>query len=63
MPQSLYRPEPILSTTVERVDLRAPLAEAAARLRAGETLMVTDAYGRGADILDTLRRQLRPPAR
>ncbi len=62
MPQSLYRPEPILSTTVERVDLRAPLAEAAARLRAGETLMVTDAYGRGADILDTLRRQLRPPA-
>ncbi len=61
MPQSLYRPEPVLSPTAERVDRRTPVERSAARLREGETLLVTDAYSTGADILDALRRQLRPP--
>ena len=62
LPRTLHRPEPILSPAAEWVDSNTPPGRAAARLRGGEVLLVSDAYGAGANILAALRSLLRPPA-
>ena len=62
MPPTLHRPEPILSHTTAAVDGRTPARAVAARLRAGEQLIVRDRYGTGADVLAELYRLLKPPA-
>ncbi|HJN77845.1 MAG TPA: methyltransferase [Myxococcota bacterium] len=58
---TLYRPEPILRHDAVRVDRSRPPWRAAERLLDGETLIVTDHYGTGAEILDQLQSILRPP--
>jgi hypothetical protein len=63
MTQTLHRPEPILRHDASPVDGRTPPGRAAARLRDGEVLMVTDSYGTGAEILAQLQSLLRPPPR
>jgi SAM-dependent methyltransferase len=61
MPATLHRPEPVLRHRAEPVDRNVPAAQAAAWLRAGRTLIVTDRFGTGLDILAALRAQLGEP--
>lgn len=59
---ALHRPEPVTPSDVVPVDRSRPPGRAVERLLDGETLVVTDRYGTGADILDELHRRLRPPS-
>lgn len=61
MPAALHRPEPVLRHRAEPVDRNVPPAQAAAWLRAGRSLIVTDRFGTGLDILAALRVQLEDP--
>ncbi|PKN45918.1 MAG: hypothetical protein CVU59_07655 [Deltaproteobacteria bacterium HGW-Deltaproteobacteria-17] len=61
MTPNLHRPEPILRHTARPVDRSVPPQAAAARLRDGETLLVTDLYTTGEAILARLDALLRPP--
>lgn len=61
MNRELHRPEPLLHPTASPVDRNTPPGRAAARLRAGETLMITDFYGTGEDILAELGHLMQPP--
>lgn len=61
MPAALNRPEPILRHHAQPVDWNVPMAQAAAWLRQGRSLMVTDRFRTGLDILDALRVQLGEP--
>jgi len=62
MPAALHRPEPVLRHRAEPVDRNVPTAQAAAWLREGRSLIVTDRFGTGLDILAALRVQLEEPA-
>jgi len=62
MTRALHRPEPILHQDAHPVDGSMPPRHAAARLRDGEVLMVTDSYGTGAEILAQLQVLMPPPA-
>ncbi|MGB0639894.1 MAG: methyltransferase [Myxococcota bacterium] len=57
----MYRPEPIERHAAEPVDRSVPPRQAAARLRDGGVLMVTDHYSTGAEILAQLASIDRPP--
>lgn len=58
---TLYRPKPISTRTAQTIDRSADPKAAAQRLQAGETLLVTDHYSTGAEILAQLQSSLRPP--
>ncbi|MBK8097154.1 MAG: methyltransferase [Planctomycetes bacterium] len=62
MPVALHRPEPVLRHHAQPVDRNVPPAQAAAWLRAGRSLVVTDRFVTGLDILAALRVQLVEPA-
>lgn len=61
MSAALHRPEPVLRHRAQPVDRNVPTAQAAARLREGRSLIVTDRFGTGLDILAALRVQLEDP--
>jgi SAM-dependent methyltransferase len=61
MPAALHRPEPVLRHRAQPVDENVPSAQAAAWLREGRSLIVTDRFGTGLDILAALRVQLEDP--
>ena len=61
MPAVLHRPEPVLRHRAQPVDQNVPLAQAAAWLCEGRSLIVTDRFGTGLDILEALRLQLEDP--
>jgi hypothetical protein len=61
MPAALHRPEPVLRHRAQPVDRNVPTAQAAAWLREGRSLLVTDRFGTGLDILAELRVQLEDP--
>lgn len=61
MPAALHRPEPVLRHRAQPVDRNVPKAQAAAWLREGRSLIVTDRFGTGLDILAELRVQLEDP--
>lgn len=55
------RPEPVTPKRVHHVDRSTHPDEAASWLRDGDTLVVADLYGTGADILDALQAMLPLP--
>jgi uncharacterized UPF0146 family protein len=61
MPAALHRPEPVLSHRAQPVDANVMAAQAAAWLRAGRSLIVTDHFATGLHILEALRVQLEEP--
>lgn len=61
MPAALHRPEPVLRHRAQPIDRNVPKAQAAAWLRDGRSLIVTDRFGTGLDILAELRVQLEDP--
>ena len=61
MPTPLHRPEPILRHDAHPVDRTDDPRRAAIRLMDGETLMVTDSYRTGAEILSQLSALMPPP--
>lgn len=61
MPAALNRPEPVLRHRAQPVDQNVPPAQAAAWLREGRSLIVTDRFATGLDILKALRVQLADP--
>ena len=61
MPAALHRPEPVLRHRAQPVDRNVPKAQAAAWLREGRSLIVTDRFGTGLDILEALRVKLEEP--
>jgi SAM-dependent methyltransferase len=61
MPAALHRPEPVLSHRAQSVDRTVPLAQAVAWVREGRSLIVTDSFRTGLEILDALRVQLGDP--
>ncbi len=61
MPAALHRPEPVLRHRAQSVDRNVPPAQAAAWLVEGRSLIVTDRFGTGLDILAALRVQLADP--
>lgn len=61
MPAALHRPEPVLRHRAQPIDRNVPKAQAAAWLREGRSLIVTDRFGTGLDILAELRVQLEDP--
>lgn len=61
MPAALHRPEPVLRHRAQPVDRNVPKAQAVAWLLEGRSLIVTDRFGTGLDILDALRVQLEDP--
>ncbi|MCA3010318.1 MAG: hypothetical protein INH34_18240 [Phycisphaerales bacterium] len=61
MPAALHRPEPVLRHSAQPVDRNVPPAQAAAWLREGRSLLVTDRFVTGLDILAELRVQLEDP--
>lgn len=61
MSAALHRPEPVLRHRAQPVDGNVSPAQAAAWLREGRSLLVTDRFGTGLDILAELRVQLRDP--
>ena len=62
MPAALHRPEPVLRHRAAPVDASVPTAQAVAWLLEGRSLIVSDRFGTGLDILDALRAQLDEPA-
>lgn len=61
MSAALHRPEPVLRHRAQAVDRSVPKAQAAAWLREGRPLIVTDRFGTGLDILEALRVMLEEP--
>lgn len=61
MPRALNRPEPVLRHRAQPVDQSVPAAQAASWLREGRSLIVTDRFRTGLDILFALRVQLGDP--
>ncbi|MCU0864050.1 MAG: class I SAM-dependent methyltransferase [Planctomycetes bacterium] len=61
MPAALNRPEPVLRHRAQPVDRNVPPAQAAAWLLEGRSLLVTDSFVTGLDILQALRVQLEDP--
>lgn len=61
MSAALHRPEPVLRHRAQPVDRSVLPAQAAARLLEGRSLIVTDRFGTGLDILAALRVQLGEP--
>ncbi len=61
MPAVLHRPEPVLRHRAEPVDRNVPKERAVAWLREGRSLIVTDRFGTGLDILAALRVQMGEP--
>lgn len=61
MPAALHRPEPVLRHNAQPVDRNVPPAQAAAWLCEGRSLIVTDRFGTGLDILTALRVKLEDP--
>ena len=61
MPAALHRPEPVLRHHVQPVDEKVPPAQAAAWLREGRSLLVSDRFATGLGILAALRMQLDDP--
>ncbi|MGB0590638.1 MAG: methyltransferase [Myxococcota bacterium] len=61
MTTTLHRPEPILRHRARPVDRRDDPRHAASRLMNGETLVVTDSYRTGAEILCQLDALMEPP--
>ena len=61
MPAALNRPEPVLRHRAQPVDRNVPMAQAAAWLCEGRSLIVTDRFGTGLDILAALRVKLEDP--
>ncbi len=61
MPAALHRPEPVLRHRAEPVDRTTPPTQAATSLREGRSLIVTDRFATGLDILQALRVQLADP--
>ena len=57
MPPLLY-PPPLQPSRPRPIDQRTPVADALRRLQAGETLIVTDQYRTGTDLLARLRAAL-----
>jgi hypothetical protein len=58
---TLHRPEPIQQHQASAVSRSHSARRAAEQLRDGETLIVSDAYGTGAEILDQLQRLMPAP--
>lgn len=61
MPAALHRPEPVLRHHAQPVDEKVPPAQAAAWLREGRSLLVSDRFATGLGILAALRMQLDDP--
>lgn len=61
MTAALHRPEPVLRHRAQPVDQSVSNAQAATWLREGRSLIVTDRFGTGLDILAALRVQLADP--
>jgi len=61
MPAALHRPEPVLHHHAQPVDRNVPTAQATAWLIEGRSLIVTDRFGTGLDILEALRVKLEEP--
>ncbi len=61
MSAALHRPEPVLRHRAQPVDHTVPPAQAATWLREGRSLLVSDRFGTGLDILTALRAQLDDP--
>jgi hypothetical protein len=61
MTQDLHRPKPILRHTAQPVDRSTAPAQAAARLRDGEVLVLTDHYSTGVEIIGQLQLLMNPP--
>ena len=61
MPPAQHRPQPLLRHRAQPVDRSVPAAQAAAWLLAGRSLIVTDRFRTGLDILAALRAQLEDP--
>ena len=57
----MRRPDPIQRYAAQPVDLTTTPGHAAASLLDGATLLVTDRYGTGVEILAALRSRMRPP--
>lgn len=57
----MHRPDPITATNAHPVDRTTDAKRAAQGLRDGDTLLVTDTYSTGAEILHQLSRLLRAP--
>lgn len=61
MPAALHRPEPVLRHRAQPVDQRVPTAQAVSWLCEERSLIVTDRFGTGLDILAALRVALGDP--
>jgi SAM-dependent methyltransferase len=61
MPSSLHRPEPVLRHRAQPVDRNVPRTQAVAWLLEGRSLLVSDRFATGLDILEELRMQLQDP--
>ncbi len=61
MPAALHRPEPVLRHRAQPVDRNVPAAQAVAWLLEGRSLIVSDRFRTGLDILAELRVQLQDP--
>jgi hypothetical protein len=61
MPSSLHRPTPFLDASAAPIDSATPPRRAAMGLLDGNTLVVSDRYGHGLDILERLHTLLEPP--
>ena len=61
MPAALHRPEPVLRHRAQPVDKNVPMAQAATWLCEERSLIVTDRFGTGLDILAALRVKLEDP--
>lgn len=62
MPRRLHRPEPVSSQGARPIDGVTPGWRGAGRILDGETLIVTDRYSTGAEILAQLHHLMQPPA-
>ncbi len=61
MPAALHRPEPVLRHRASPIDRHTPATQAVAQLLDGRSLIVTDRFATGLDILAALRLQLEEP--
>jgi SAM-dependent methyltransferase len=61
MPAALHRPEPVLRHRAQPVDKNVPMAQVATWLCEERSLIVTDRFGTGLDILAALRVKLEDP--
>ncbi len=61
MPAALHRPEPVLRHPAQPIDRNVSKAQAVAWLLEGRSLIVTDRFGTGLDVLAALRVTLEDP--